>query len=68
MPYPEAIRRETGCKVGWLYYDNEADALEASKAARHNGLIDRDLGYDFGYCSPGSVTKTDNGEWEVCVS
>ena len=75
-PLPPEVKRRTGMKVSWLYYDNEADARKASEAAIHNGRIDAGLGYDFGYCSPGSIRAPDAhpygpeyaGLWEVCIS
>lgn len=73
MDYPKHDARETGCKVSWLYYADEAMAREAAIAARHNDRVDAERGYDFGYCSPGSVGKpSDKGEhaglWRVCIS
>lgn len=73
--YPEEQARDTGHKVSWLYYDNSYDAEAASKAAEHDADIQLRRGYDFGYCSPGSIrwvepgTKFggDNGRWEVCL-
>lgn len=72
LPYPEPLKTRCGCKVSWYYYDNLKDAEECSKAARHNGEYQRWLGYDFGYCSPGSIrppTKVGfNPElYEVCL-
>jgi hypothetical protein len=49
------ITQESGCKIGWAYYDNEAEARERGKAEsiRRDSLAAR--GYDFGYAWPGSV-------------
>lgn len=71
-PEPQAYR--SGCKVRWKYYDKREDAEAASKAAQHDAEIQRQRGYDFGYCWPGGIsweepgTKFggDNGRWEVC--
>lgn len=77
MPMPTPVETRCGCKVSWYYYADEATAREAGKAARHNGEYDASRGYDFGYCSPGSVIFIDperspksphKGLWEVCVS
>lgn len=67
MPSGE-VRQRSGCKVGWYYYADEATAQRAAKIARHNAAIDAGQGYDFGYCSPGSVRKMQDGTYEVCVS
>jgi len=56
-----------GCKVSWNYYDKLADAEACSKAAIHNAEIQESLGYDFGYCSPGSIRQRENGQYEVCL-
>jgi hypothetical protein len=44
-----------GCKIGWAYYDNEAEARR--RAERESERRDRlaAKGYDFGYAWPGSV-------------
>lgn len=76
---PQYVDMRTGCKVCWVYYKTLEEANIAAEIARYNGEIDRSYGYDFGYCSPGSVTlmKPENckGEWakysglyEVCIS
>lgn len=75
MPKYDGLRE--GCKVGWRYYRDKAVAEEACKIARYNAVIDASLGYDFGYCSPGSmrlVGSDAKGDWvpfigmyEVCV-
>lgn len=69
--YPATRYIEVGYKVGWRYYDNRADAEECAEAARHNAAIQAGLGYDFGYCSPGSITKMVEGRYagyyEVCI-
>jgi len=72
-PYPKEDGMRSGCKVGWRYYRSREDAEKASVAARHNAEIQWSLGYDFGYCSPGSIEKAHEsykefaGMWEVCV-
>lgn len=72
--YPKADDRRSGCKVGWLYYSDEATARVAAEAAWQNGQIMAARGYDFGYCCPGSCTLRENPErpeagklWEVCI-
>lgn len=62
------IRRESGAKVGWEVYDDEAEARaratgDALKKERARML---ELGYDFGYCWPGTVDKVADG-WRVCT-
>lgn len=66
-PYPEPVRTRSGAKVGWNYYTDKTAAEECSAAAQHNAGIKWELGYDFGYCSPGSIKKLDSGEYEVCL-
>ena len=75
---PKWDGQRSGCKVGWKYYKDEAVAKEAQKVALHNAEIDWSLGYDFGYCAPGSIKLIGpdaQGEWvpfigmfEVCTS
>ena len=71
-PYPEPDGIRVGCKVMWNYYRDRKAAEECSKAAEYNAHIQRDLGYDFGYCSPGSIRTAHEsseyaGMWEVCL-
>lgn len=49
------LNTESGCKVGWAVYDNEAEATERSKqeAVARERMFGQ--GYDFGYQWPGSV-------------
>jgi hypothetical protein len=65
-PSSKPVRQRVGCKVSWYYYDNAPAAIEASKAAVAEGWVQLSRGYDFGYCSPGEITKTGDSEWEVC--
>lgn len=72
--YPETPNIRSGAKVGWRYYDREIDAKACAKAAKHNAIIKLGLGYDFGYCCPGSIRKVPLhgctmyvGKYEVCV-
>ena len=65
---PEPLSRRQGCKVGWLVYATREEAEVASKAAIYNAKIDASMGYDFGYCCPGSITQLKDGTWEVCES
>jgi len=71
-PYPKHDGLRSGCKVSWYYYKDRADADAAAIVARHNALIQQELGYDFGYCWPGSVHPAHEnskhaGLWEVCI-
>lgn len=75
--YPDYQQLRSGIKVSWYYYASEADAKKASEAARHNAQIQWNLGYDFGYQSPGHVVLMGNPEpygrkelaglYEVCI-
>lgn len=75
MPYPKEDGLRSGIKVSWHYYKDRAAAEQCSEAARHNGIIQENLGYDFGYCMPGSIDVVgDNrgmperiGWFEVCI-
>ena len=66
MPYPKPDYEESGCKVGWLFYSNEADAIAAAKVAEHNARIDAKQGYDYGFERPGHIVKTAIN-WRVCT-
>jgi len=67
------LDQKSGCKVGWLIYDNEQEALKASERAVQ--LRDEMFkhGYDFGYQWPGTIHKFENHKdwgcdvWVVCT-
>jgi hypothetical protein len=70
--YPTPIRESSGCKVGWLTYDNQADAEEASRIALEQRGIRASMGYDFGYQSPGAIehlvdSATGSEAWIVTI-
>jgi hypothetical protein len=65
--YPNEYKYRGGCKVAWHTYRTRKEAEECAEAARHNAVIKESLGYDFGYCSPGSITVLPDGKFEVCV-
>lgn len=65
--YPEPLRSRSGCKVAWNYYATFKEAQECSDAAFHNAEIRWHQGYDFGYCSPGSIKLIQDGTYEVCI-
>jgi hypothetical protein len=65
--YPAFVSRRTGCKVSWLRYKTLAEAEQASDAAKHNAKIVANLGFDFGYQSPGEIIKMDSGLYEVVI-
>lgn len=75
IQYPPTDDFRTGCKVGWRTYKTKAEALACQKAALNNAQIQRAGGYDFGYCSPGSIDEVKGiGEgregttmFEVCI-
>lgn len=68
QPYPESDDTRTGCKVGWRYYRDEAKAKECAEAAKVNARIDAGLGYDFGFCAPGSIEWSEKRQmFEVCI-
>jgi hypothetical protein len=57
----------TGCKVSWRIYRDRAAAEACAEAAKHNAVRAAELGYDFGYCCPGSIETLDDGRFEVCL-
>lgn len=66
------IHYDSGCKVAWEWFDNEAEANERGATARAEAIDKANRGYDFGYQSPGSVQHYENhpthGEaWRVCI-
>lgn len=65
--YPKAISRRGGCKVSWMTFDTLKKAEAASKCALVEARYLERLGYDWGYCAPGSITKTAEGHYEVCI-
>jgi len=71
--YPEPKTFRSGIKVSWNYYETYEEAEVCAKAARHNAQIQLSQGYDFGYCSPGSIDlqPATAGEYanlyEVCL-
>lgn len=69
--YPKYKDLRVGIKVSWYYYESEDDAKLASEAAKHNAQIQWAQGYDFGYQSPGYITKYKEGPYaglfEVCI-
>jgi hypothetical protein len=65
--YPAALSEVSGCKVSWKFYDNLDDAKAAAKVAKAEAEYVEGKGYDFGFCSPGSLEVTPNGNYKVCV-
>jgi hypothetical protein len=51
------IKQESGCKVGWYTYDNEAEAKAASAQAARDAARMARQGYDFGYQVVGGIQK-----------
>lgn len=65
--YPSHQRARGGCKVSWLIYADKADAERAATIARREAKRKWQMGYDFGYQSPGNITTTEDGMFEVCI-
>lgn len=57
----------SGCKVSWAIYEREEDARAKSKFAIREAELCEELGYDFGYMTPGDVRQLSNGHWEVVL-
>jgi hypothetical protein len=55
-----------GNKVGWEVYLLKSDAEKRAKQARKEADKMMARGYDFGYQSPGSIEKVEDG-YKVCV-
>lgn len=49
------LKRESGCKVGWLTVDDYDEAMRLAASSRTSAVDMAQRGYDFGYQSPGSV-------------
>ncbi len=62
---PNAIDYRSGCKVCWKTYATEDEAKVASLYAIAEAQHNLAMGYDFGFCSPGSIDKVVDG-YEVC--
>ncbi len=65
--YPQALREQSGCKVGWRYYTTRAEAKVAAQVALREAERLEALGYDWGYQSPGQITVAADGTYRVCV-
>jgi len=72
--YPKPVKTRVGCKVSWNYYRTEAEAEACAEAAKRRAVVQARLGYDFGYCAPGSIrviSSSDDdglvGLYEVCL-
>lgn len=59
------IARRSGCKVGWVTVDNQAEATKLAKQARKSAERMWDQGYDFGFQSPGQVKDHGDGTYTV---
>ena len=62
---PDAISRRCGSKVAWSVYSTREEAEQAASVAKHNARIDESYGYDWGFATPGEITKVEGG-FEVC--
>jgi hypothetical protein len=51
------IKTDSGCKVGWETYDNEAEAKARGEAVAAERARMLQQGYDFGYQWPGTVER-----------
>lgn len=61
------ISSSSGCRVGWLTYDDEAEADARAEVARTEARQMEQRGYDWGFQVPGEVRQTAPGEWTVTV-
>lgn len=65
--YPTPVRTSSGCKVGWYTYATRADADTASAVARAEARRKAEVGYDFGYSSPGDIRPNADGTFTVTI-
>jgi hypothetical protein len=61
---PTPISTRTGCKVSWATYATEEEAKTAAKYAQLAAALRAAQGYDFGYLTPGAISRVQDG-WEV---
>ena len=64
---PTPIRSESGCKVGWNFYATQEEAKACAAWAEAEGRYKASLGYDFGYCTPGSIARQADGTYKVTI-
>ena len=67
ISYPPPQDTRSGCKVSWNIYGSMEEALVCSRVAKYNAKIDAAMGYDFGFCAPGSIDELPDGRFEVCI-
>lgn len=60
------VSQRSGNKVGWETFATKGEAEKCAEWARTEAEIKLAMGYDFGYCSPGSIREVENG-FEVCL-
>jgi len=65
--YPEPQKKEIGCKVSWYTYDKIEDAEKASQIAKEDAIETASMGFDFGYLTPSTITKNDDGTFTVVI-
>ena len=66
--YPEPQKKEIGCKVSWYTYSSLEDAEKASKIAKEDAIESAEMGFDFGYLTPSTITKNDDGTFTVVIT
>jgi len=60
------LTQNSGCKVGWETYDNEAEAQKASERAAKDRDRMLTQGYDFGWLWPGEIRHVENHPEHGC--
>ncbi len=58
--------QRVGNKVRWETFATREEAEKCAAWALQEAQIKFEMGYDAGYCSPGSITEKD-GKFEVCI-
>lgn len=64
---PKPLSERSGCKVSWAVYATQEEANKRAVFARRKADLDAELGYEFGYLTPGTVTQLTDGTWEVVL-
>lgn len=64
----KAIRSRSSAtnRVRWETFATIPEAEKCAEWAKVEAQIKYEMGYDAGYCSPGSIAKTEHG-FEVCI-
>lgn len=65
--YPTPVRERHGCRVSWYTYADLKTARQASTQASKEAVAMKRRGFDFGFMTPGCITKTKDNMFEVVI-